>query len=104
MSSCFVGAFVERSLVLWNSRDRSCFLLPALRRVVDLPFAQHNSDKNFSIARNHCFSADHRLRWAEKENFEPPDARIGSPSFSNSYKLALLNKIVKQGGQKPENK
>ena len=95
MSSCFVGAVMERSLVFWNSRDRSCFLLPALRRVVDLPFAQPNSDKNFWIARNHCFSAGFRLRWAEKEDFEPPDTRIRSPFLSDIYQVSLFHRIVK---------
>jgi hypothetical protein len=46
----------------------------------------------------------YRLSGAEKGNFEPPDARIRSPVFSNSYKFALLNRIVKLGGQKPKNK
>jgi hypothetical protein len=37
----------------------------------------------------------YRLSGAEKSNFEPPNAKIGSPVFSNNYKLALLNRIVK---------
>jgi hypothetical protein len=38
--------------------------------------------KNFPIARNHCSLADYCLSGAEKANFEPPNATIGSPVFS----------------------
>jgi hypothetical protein len=50
------------------------------------------------------WAAVYRLSGAEKANFEPPDAKIGSPVFSNSCEVELLNRIVKQDGQKPKNK